>query len=264
MQIFQMKRSTTTDIPTSALFGEPILTNVAGQMKLWIGDKNNGAAFEIAGSSYAKLMSPAFAGVPTTPYAVVGTNTDQIASTKFVNDSITAGLATLTGVLKFKGTLDGASNPLYPVSSVVGDVYVIATSGKIGGVDGVAVDAGDMVLCIANNGGGSQASVGASWRIVEHNLTGVITYTGTGVAVNEIAMFSNINGSTLAGSGVSISSATDLGGAVSADTKLPTQLAVKTYVDAAVAAGGSITIDNTSLVLSGGIYSVGTIDCGTF
>lgn len=42
MSQFQMKRSSTTDIPTSVLFGEPVLTTASGQAKLWLGDENNG------------------------------------------------------------------------------------------------------------------------------------------------------------------------------------------------------------------------------
>ena len=44
-------------------------------------------------SGYATLSSPAFSGVPTAPSAALGTDSDQIATTAFVQDSIIAGSA---------------------------------------------------------------------------------------------------------------------------------------------------------------------------
>jgi len=44
-------------------------------------------------SGYAPLASPAFSGVPTAPSAALGTDSDQIATTAFVQDSIIAGSA---------------------------------------------------------------------------------------------------------------------------------------------------------------------------
>jgi hypothetical protein len=43
-------------------------------------------------SGYAPLASPQFTGVPTAPTAEVGTDTTQIATTAFVNDSVEAAL----------------------------------------------------------------------------------------------------------------------------------------------------------------------------
>lgn len=79
----------------------------------------------------------------------------------------------LTGTLNFKGSTDASTNPNYPVAKK-GDVYVVSVAGKIGGASGIIVDVGDEYFAIADNAGGTQAAVGASWDIMEHNLVGAL------------------------------------------------------------------------------------------
>lgn len=114
--------------------------------------------------------SPALTGVPTAPTASPGDSTTQIATTAFV----TTGIANaVTGVLNFKGSTDCSGNPNYPVASK-GYAYVVSTAGKIGGASGVSVDVGDVYFATADNAGGTQASVGTSWDVLEHNLVGAL------------------------------------------------------------------------------------------
>lgn len=81
--------------------------------------------------------------------------------------------ALITGVLTFKGSTDCSGNPNYP-AGLKGDSYVVTVAGKIGGASGAAVDIGDFYVAIANNAGGTQAGVGASWIILEHNVAGAL------------------------------------------------------------------------------------------
>lgn len=81
--------------------------------------------------------------------------------------------AAVTGLLDFKGSTDASSNPNYPAASK-GDTYVISVAGKIGGASGKSVDIGDMYVATANNAGGTEASVGTSWSVLEHNLVGAM------------------------------------------------------------------------------------------
>jgi hypothetical protein len=78
-----------------------------------------------------------------------------------------------TGVLKFKNSTDASTNPNYP-SAVKGDLYVVTVAGLIGGVSGINVAIGDAYFATANNAGGTQAAVGSSWDILEHNLVGAL------------------------------------------------------------------------------------------
>lgn len=79
----------------------------------------------------------------------------------------------VTGLLDFKGSTDASANPNYPVG-LKGDTYVVSVAGKIGGASGKSVDVGDMYLATADNAGGTEASVGTSWSVLEHNLVGAL------------------------------------------------------------------------------------------
>ena len=62
----------------------------------------------------------------------------------------------------FKGVIDASTNPNYP-SADRGSTYKISVAGKIGGVSGVAVEAGDTIICITDStDAGDQATVGAN------------------------------------------------------------------------------------------------------
>jgi hypothetical protein len=116
------------------------------------------------------LASPAFTGTPTAPTAAADTNTTQIATTAFVMGQVSAAVA---GLLDFKGNLDCGANPNYPAASK-GDTYYVSVAGKIGGGSGVTVAVGDAVIAKADNAGGTEASVGASWFVLEKNLAGAL------------------------------------------------------------------------------------------
>lgn len=79
----------------------------------------------------------------------------------------------VTGLLDFKGSTDASANPNYPAASK-GDAYVVSVAGKIGGASGITVEVGDMYIATADNAGGTQASVGTSWSLLEHNLQGAL------------------------------------------------------------------------------------------
>ena len=82
----------------------------------------------------------------------------------------------VTGLLDFKGSTDCSLNPTYPnyPAASKGDAYIVSVAGKIGGASGTSVDIGDVYFAIADNAGGTQAAVGSSWDILEHNLVGAL------------------------------------------------------------------------------------------
>jgi hypothetical protein len=148
-----------------------------------VGNATSIAAQTGTGTTFAMQASPSFTGVPLAPTAAPLTNTTQIATTAFV----TAGIAAaVTGVLKFQGSTDCSSNPNYLAASK-GDAYVVSAAGKIGGAAGLAVDIGDTYFATADNAGGTQAAVGASWAILEHNLQGAL------LAANNLSDVGNVN-----------------------------------------------------------------------
>lgn len=79
----------------------------------------------------------------------------------------------VTGLLDFKGGQDCSANPNYP-AALKGDAYVVTVAGKIGGASGITVAVGDVYFANADNVGGTQAGVGTSWQVLEHNLVGAL------------------------------------------------------------------------------------------
>lgn len=104
------------------------------------------------------------------PTAAPGDNTTKLANTAFVSAAV--GLA-VTGLLDFKGSTDASGNPNYP-AALKGDVYVVSVAGKIGGASGTTVGVGDEYFAIADNAGGTEAAVGASWDVLRRTLTGAL------------------------------------------------------------------------------------------
>lgn len=130
-------------------------------------------------SKATMFTNAALTGNPTAPTASPGDNDTSIATTAFVTDAVTTAV---TGLLDFKGSTDASSNPNYP-AALKGDAYVVSVAGKVGGASGKSVDIGDYYIAIADNAGGTEAGVGTSWTVLEHNLTGVYVVGGTDVAV---------------------------------------------------------------------------------
>lgn len=114
----------------------------------------------------------------------------------------------VTGLLEFKGSTDASGNPNYP-AALKGDAYAISVAGKIGGASGTSVDVGDMVVAKADNAGGTQASVGTSWFILEHNLVGAVI-AGGALGTPSSGNAANLTGyllSALSGLGANIATA---------------------------------------------------------
>ena len=139
---------------TTTSFGRSLLTQAdAAAVRTTIG----------AGTSSFDGAFSSLSGTPTTVSGYGITN----AYTKTEVDNLVAGL------LDFKGNQDCSANPNYP-SALKGDSYYVSVAGKIGGASGVSVDVGDLIVCSADNAGGTQASVGASWFVLEKNLNGAL------------------------------------------------------------------------------------------
>lgn len=140
-------------------------------------------------SSAVFAASPTLTGTPLAPTATGGTNTDQIATTAFVNTALAAAVA---GLLEFKTDLDCSTNPNYPAASK-GDTYYVSVAGKVGGAAGKSVEVGDAIVAKADNAGGTEASVGASWFVLEHNLAGaLLSANNLGDLANAVTAFNNI------------------------------------------------------------------------
>lgn len=132
----------------------------------------------------------------------------------------------VTGLLDYKGVLDCSANPNYPAAAV-GDVYVVSVAGKIGGASGIVVEPTDIILCKVANGGGTQASVGADFDIIQGNINGAVTGPASAVSGN-LSSFNGTSGKIIQDAGVAVS--IDGTFAANSDALLATQKATKTYI----------------------------------
>ena len=79
----------------------------------------------------APLASPALTGTPTAPTATSGTNTDQIATTKFVKEAVDGVIADLGSALTYKGSKDTYEALPAAAQNSVGDTWnVVAAHGN--------------------------------------------------------------------------------------------------------------------------------------
>ena len=113
---------------------------------------------------FAKLSSPTFTGTPKAPTAAAGTNTDQIATTAFVQTAVQAaagGAVAFQGVINSNTAISGLS------SYTAGWYWVVGTAGTY---VGQTCEVGDMIFCKANRGSAYSAS---DFNVVQVNVTGL-------------------------------------------------------------------------------------------
>lgn len=118
-------------------------------------------------AAYAKLNSPALTGTPTAPTAVSGTNNTQIATTAFVANAVSAGIAASDAMI-FKGVLDG-THALPTKDYKIGWTYRVT---KVGTYAGQKCEIGDLVIAVKNCG---SAFANSDWTVAQTNIDGAIT-----------------------------------------------------------------------------------------
>lgn len=93
--------------------------------------------------------------------------------------TITADLSAAAGAMIYKGAIDASTNPNYPAATQ-GETWAISVAGRIGGASGVVVEIGDVIVCKTTAVTGNHATVGASWTILQSNISGI---TSDGLAL---------------------------------------------------------------------------------
>ncbi|GEM_PF-1708136 len=233
---------------SAAAFGIPIASTEppAGltQYQLWIDESTDPPTLNIyLGSHWKPLYAFDSNGVMTFSHPVGLAEGDD-----------------LTAALIYKGLIDCSADPNY-LDGDQGDFYVVSSPGKIGGASGNDVDVGDTLLCLVDgSAAGDQATVGMNWTIGQGNIDGAVTGPAS-AADGDFAQFDGTTGKIIK-DGLSL----DVDGTLSADsdTHVPSQKAVKTYVDS-VAQGldvkPSVKAASTSSLTHSGAQTIDGVSC---
>jgi hypothetical protein len=137
------------------------------------------------GNSISNIEVADFAsGVIDTDTALAANSDSKIPTQKAVK-AYADGLIAANDAMVFRGVIDCSANPNYPAANA-GDTYRVSVAGKIGGASGPNVEAGDILLCITDGtASGNQATVGSNWSIIQTNIDGAVTLTGTQTLTNK-------------------------------------------------------------------------------
>ena len=174
------------------------------------------------------------------------TDTDSYLPTSgAIVDYVATQLGTLTGAMKYKGTLDGGPTTTYTPAASVGDVYVVSTSGLI---NGIAVEVGDMFICQTATAAATSANVStinANWDIVNgenqvDNKAVTLSFGGT-------KTIATVDGTDIT---VGLPAETTLSGGASAT--------IGQYVSAVTVSGHTVTITKASLPSGSGSATADT------
>lgn len=116
------------------------------------------------------LTDAALTGTPTAPTAAPGTNTTQIATTQFVTNAISSGIAAADAMI-FKGTLgtDGTVEEL-PTTYKTGWTYRVIEAGTYAGQQ---CEIGDLVIALTARSGSENQDT--DWTVAQTNIDGAIT-----------------------------------------------------------------------------------------
>ena len=141
----------------------------------------------------ANSASPTFTGTPKAPTAANGTNTTQIATTAFVQNTFKANDA-----MVFKGTIgsSGATVTTLPDTHSQGWTYKVSTAGTYAGQ---VCEIGDMIICVTDG----TSKNDAHWTVIQANMDGAVT--GPTSSTNaHVVVFNGTSGKVVKDSGFTI------------------------------------------------------------
>lgn len=144
-------------------------------------------------SKKANISSPTFTGIPKAPTASVGTNTTQIATTEFVQTSVSNGIAASDAMI-IKGTIGSDT-----VTGIQGTISILPTTYKTGWTyrvvangtyAGQVCEIGDLIIALVDRNGTNNAD--SDWCIAQTNINGAITGIKSGDAYIECSQSGSV------------------------------------------------------------------------
>jgi hypothetical protein len=197
-------------------------------------DHTNGAGAQINHSGLSNLLADAHTQYPRVDGARPFTNPiggvdpilpDHLTTKRYVDDLLGANDA-----MVFKGVVDCSLSPNYPEAST-GHTYKVSVAGKIGGVNGIAVEVNDTLICIVDSVAGTQSAVGNNWTILQANIDGAVVGPTSSVDGN-VVVFDSATGKLVKDIGLVASSVVTLNAAQTLANKTLTQPVITNFTSA--------------------------------
>ena len=183
------------------------------------------------------------AGKPTkTGYTFESTLSTENNSSKIPTSSAVASYVDskirAADAMIYKGTIGegGTVQALPSTTALTGWTYKVITAGTYAGA---SCEVGDMIICLTD--GSSTQS--ATWTVVQSNIDGAVTSGVTSVTDGHIPLFSGSTGKVIKSSSKAIVTT------IADSNNIPTDKAVKTYVDGLVDSINT-TIGNVETLLA--------------
>ena len=138
----------------------------------------------------APLDSPTFTGTPTAPTPAAGTDTQQIATTEFVNDAIESAFSDIDAFV-FKGTIGTGGTPgtLPTTDYSAGWTYRVVTAGTYAGN---VCEVGDLIIAVKDYAAATASN--NDWTVAQTNLDGAVTSSASSSTDGHIVVFDGTSG----------------------------------------------------------------------
>jgi len=171
-----LKQADVDDTPVNGVTTAPVSSNWAyDHVAAHPAPTTRDARNQIAGSYLTSVAASNFvaSAIVTEAEGLNSSDNDTSFPTTAAVKDYADALIGANDAMVFKGAIDCSADPNYPAASV-GWVYKVSVTGNIGGASGPEVEENDQLLCIADNAGGTHATVGSSWSIIQANIDGAV------------------------------------------------------------------------------------------
>jgi hypothetical protein len=138
------------------------------RIKMYVTD-TSGTAFLVGITSENEVLSTLLNGFTVGSNTTIASSDSILGAFGKTQGQINALATVVNEGIKVPVPINCSTNPNYPASTK-GDSYLVTVAGKIGGASGIIVDVGDKIICLTTNAGGTQASVGSNFYILESNF----------------------------------------------------------------------------------------------
>jgi len=138
------------------------------RIKMYVTD-TSGTAFLVGITSESEVLSTLLNGFTVGSNTTIASSDSILGAFGKTQGQINALATAVNEGIKVPVPIDCSTNPNYPASTK-GDSYLVTAAGRIGGASGIIVDVGDKIICLTTNAGGTQASVGSNFYILESNF----------------------------------------------------------------------------------------------